>query len=55
MPIMTNWMASVYNGESFINTTDMIVIKQVSGGVTSAQVHTSTPFHTSLQSTPVHT
>jgi hypothetical protein len=29
MPIMTNWMASVYNGEMFSNMTDMFSIRQV--------------------------
>ena len=37
-PVMTNWMASVYNRETFVNVTDMIVVKQISGGVESANV-----------------
>ena len=38
---MTNWMASVYNKEAFVNMTDMIVVKQISGGVESAKVRQS--------------
>jgi hypothetical protein len=38
---MTNWMASVYNRESFVNITDMIAVKQVAGGVESAVVRHS--------------
>ena len=29
MPVMTNWVASVYNGEIFSNSTDRFSIRQV--------------------------
>ncbi|GAX74872.1 hypothetical protein CEUSTIGMA_g2318.t1 [Chlamydomonas eustigma] len=38
MPIMTNWMAGVYNGQIFTNMTDMFSVRQVSGGSLGAVV-----------------
>ncbi|GAX76122.1 hypothetical protein CEUSTIGMA_g3565.t1 [Chlamydomonas eustigma] len=38
MPIMTNWMAGVYDGQIFTNMTDMFSVRQVSGGSLGAVV-----------------